>query len=122
MFDKWVWYNILLTILVDVIALLIFIIPLLGIHDVLKSTKTEISNIINDVYEYNQIHAVVRFASFSYADEGFINNMTLFKSIVDEVNSLKTWPSDLESIIRLTATTIIPTMLLVVSEIIKFFK
>ncbi len=115
---NWIWYINFLPIFIDIIAVLIFIVSLLGIHGVLKAAKTEISNIINDVYEYNKIHAVVQYASFFHADDGFVENMTFLKGIVDEANSLKTWPVDLEAIVRLTATTIVPTVLLFISQII----
>ncbi len=109
--------NIALAIFLDIFAILIFISPLFSIHGALKDTKSKISNIINDVYEHNKIHAVVQSVSFSHVDEKLINNISSLKGIVDEVDSLKTWPVDLEAIVRLTATTIVPTVLLIVSKI-----
>jgi hypothetical protein len=118
-FHKWVWYDIVSAIFLDITAITIFIYPLFIIHGVLKETKSEISNIINEIYEHNKIHAVVQSAPFSQVDEGLIKNMTFLKGIVDEVNSLKTWPLDLESTIRLTAAAIAPIVFLVISKIVE---
>ncbi len=118
-FHNWIWYNIVFAILLDIVAMLIFISPMLSIHGVLKATKSEISNIINKIYERNKMQAVVQSASFSEIDEGLIKNMTFLKGIIDEANSLKTWPVDLEAIVKLTATTMAPIVLLIISKIIE---
>lgn len=117
-FHNWVWYNIVIAILWGITAITIVVFPLFSIHGVLKATKSKISNIINEIYEHNRIHAVIQSASFSQVDKGLIKNMTFLKVVIDEVNSLKTWPIDLESIIRLTAT-MYPIVLLVISKIIE---
>lgn len=118
---NWIWVlafmyeerqlpQISVVIFIDIIAVLIFIIPHLSIHMILKSAKSEISNIINEVYELNKIRAVVRYASFSQTEENLIKNLTFLKGIADETNSLKTWSIDLQAVIKLTAT-IVPTVL-----------
>jgi hypothetical protein len=117
-FHNWVWYNIAVAIFWGITAIIIVVFPLFSIHGILKAAKSEISNIINEVYEHNKIYAVIQSASFSKIDEGLIKNMTCLKGIVDEVNSLKTWPIDLESIIRLTAI-MYPIVLLVISKIVE---
>lgn len=99
-----------LTIFVDIIAISIFVIPPLSIHKILTSVKSEISNIINDIYELNKIRIIARYASYSQVEENLIKNMTFLKGIADETNNLKTWTIDLQSIIRLTAT-IVPAVL-----------
>lgn len=45
-FHVWVWHDTVWAILLDIIAVLIFMSPLFSIHGVLKATKSEISNIV----------------------------------------------------------------------------
>lgn len=99
-----------LTIFIDVLAIVIFIIPPLSIHKILKTVKSEISNIINDIYERNKMRAVVRYASYSPVKENLISNITFLKNIAEETSSLTTWTIDLQAIIKLTAY-IVPTVL-----------
>ena len=114
---NWIWYSMFLPIFIDIIAVIIFIVPLIGIHGVLKATKSEIYNITNDVYEHKKIDAIAQYASLSHADEDLIKSITFLRGTVDETNSLKTWPIDMEAIIRLTVTTIVPILLMFVSKI-----
>lgn len=109
-YKLWVLPQLSFVIFIYFIAALIFIIPNFSIHKILKLAKSEISNIVNDIYEINKIFIVVRNASFSQADDSLIKNITFLKGIVDETTNLKTWPVNLHAIIRLIATTI-PTVL-----------
>lgn len=106
---KW-GVPIIQTVFVDVIAISIFIILPLSVHKILETVKSEISIIINDIYELNKIRVVTRYASYSEVEENLIKNITFLKNIVDETHGLKTWTIDLQSVIRLTAT-IVPGVL-----------
>lgn len=118
----WILPQLSFVIFIYFIAALMFIIPNFGIHRILKLAKTEISNIVNDIYELNKIRAVVRYASFSQAEENISKSMTFLKGIVDETNNLKTWTIDLQAVIRLTAT-IVPTVLPYLIQILsEWFK
>jgi len=108
------------TIILDVIAIWVFITPLISAHRLLKRTKKEIYTTISDVYEQHKLRFLNKSASFSPVKSSMVKDIELLKKMADETGDLRTWPVEIGDTLRLTAAAVISLSPFIVQKLISF--
>ena len=119
-YKNWILPLVGFTIILDVIAIWVFITPLISAHRLLKRTKKEIYTTISDVYEQHKLRFLNKSASFSPVKSSMVKDIELLKKMADETGDLRTWPVEIGDTLRLTAAAVISLSPFIVQKLISF--